>query len=98
VGDKARIGAAQSAHRTIRLAPVVPRLVTGVTSPVVVGEPLIIVLNVHHRSETDLLQVADTGRLSGGRSRSCKDWEQDSCKYRDDCDYHEELDNGKTPM
>jgi hypothetical protein len=59
------------------------------------GEQTVVVAGIGNSREGNLLGVGDDGRSE--RSLSClgEDWKKYRCQDRDDCDYHQQLDQCK---
>ena len=62
------------------------------------GRHLVVVLDVGQLGHAELLQVGLAGALARVLSRAGKDREEDRRQDGDNRDYHEQLDEGKTPL
>ena len=56
---------------------------------------VVIVAEVHHRGQANLLALSDARRLLRGFLGLGKNGEKDSCKDGDDCDHYEQFDQSK---
>src|SRR5579884_952799 len=96
VGRKTRVVAAQMTRAGVS-AGAVARFVAGHAPPVVVREFLVVVLDVHHGAQAQLLEVADTDDLVRLRSRPGKDREQNGSQNRDNGDDDEQFYQSERP-
>src|SRR5689334_4129453 len=58
-------------------------------------ELLIVILDIHHGGQADLLQVREAGGLARLLPRLSEDGEENGCQNRDDSDNDEQLDQGE---
>ena len=59
---------------------------------------LIVVLNIHRKAKTDLLDVGEAGDCTSLCTCLCKHREQDCSEDCDDCDNHQKLDQRETVL